>query len=388
MSDQQLDLILYRGSRKLEEKPRTQSLPPEPEPDLTDDTEEPPALKEYKGAIHIHTRYSDGSGDIDEIVAAAEKCGIDFIIISDHNSIKYKVEGHEGWHNNVFVLVEQEISPKKNHYLALGLDHSIKPDKKDHWKHVVQVNEKGGFGFAAHPILRSNRRGQAKIRPWVGLDNERIDGIELWSYMIDWASGVSRYDVKELIRRIRNPDTAIRGPCPNLILEWDRLTRKRRMPVIGSVDAHAKKYFFGRLTIFPYEFLFQTIRTHILAPALDGTLQQDRLSIYRALGEGRCFIAYDQLYPADGFSFKCILDEHVWNMGEQFSFRPGMQLEVVLPIKAALWIIKNGAVVHKSSSCKLVYPIQSPGVFRIKADLNHKPWIYSNPLYIRDGTDV
>jgi len=388
LSEEQLDLLFDRKRQDSGEKSPRQSAPSESQPGPANDVEKPSALREYAGAIHIHTRYSDGSGDIDRVVTAAKKCGIDFIIISDHNSIKHKLKGREGWQDNVLVLVGQEISPKKNHYLALGLDERIKPHRNDLWRHVAQVQEKGGFGFAAHPISNGRRLGQAKVRPWVSLDDERIGGIELWSYMIDWACGLSRYDVKELIRRIKNPAEAIRGPSDELILEWDRLTRKRRMPVIGGIDAHAKRYFFGRLTIFPYEFLFKTIRTHILAPAFDGTLQTDKLVIYEALREGRCFIAYDQLYPANGFNFKCVLDDHVWNIGRQFPFQPGMRLEIVSPREADLWLIKNGAVVHKSTDRKLIYPIHSPGVYRVKAALNHKPWIYSNPLYIRHKTDV
>ena len=44
-------------------------------------------LKTYNysiGAIHIHSKFSDGSGDIEQITKAAKKAGLDWIIITDH----------------------------------------------------------------------------------------------------------------------------------------------------------------------------------------------------------------------------------------------------------------------------------------------------------------
>ena len=39
-----------------------------------------------RGAFHIHTRRSDGSGTPDEIAAAAARAGLKFIILTDHDT--------------------------------------------------------------------------------------------------------------------------------------------------------------------------------------------------------------------------------------------------------------------------------------------------------------
>ena len=66
------------------------------------------------GAIHIHSVYSDGTGNIDLISKAAKKAGLDWIIVTDHNS--FDIE--EGIYNGVYVIKGEEISPKnENHYL-------------------------------------------------------------------------------------------------------------------------------------------------------------------------------------------------------------------------------------------------------------------------------
>ncbi|MEW6698310.1 MAG: hypothetical protein ACOY35_14375 [Bacillota bacterium] len=42
-------------------------------------------LYNYSGVVHIHTKYSDGSADLQGIARAACKSGADFVLINDHN---------------------------------------------------------------------------------------------------------------------------------------------------------------------------------------------------------------------------------------------------------------------------------------------------------------
>lgn len=43
-------------------------------------------LKDYKGACHIHTEYSDGSIPVSDVITSAQDAGLDFVILSDHNT--------------------------------------------------------------------------------------------------------------------------------------------------------------------------------------------------------------------------------------------------------------------------------------------------------------
>jgi len=45
-------------------------------------------MNEYVGAIHIHSVYSDGTGNIEDIAQAAYETGLDFIMMTDHNTLK------------------------------------------------------------------------------------------------------------------------------------------------------------------------------------------------------------------------------------------------------------------------------------------------------------
>ena len=49
----------------------------------------------YRGNIHMHTVHSDGAGQVADLVAAAARADLDFIIITDHNTLVD--QGEEGW---------------------------------------------------------------------------------------------------------------------------------------------------------------------------------------------------------------------------------------------------------------------------------------------------
>ena len=44
--------------------------------------------------LHMHTRYSDGSGTHKDIAEAAMQTGLDAVIVTDHNVLVLGVEGY------------------------------------------------------------------------------------------------------------------------------------------------------------------------------------------------------------------------------------------------------------------------------------------------------
>ena len=76
--------------------------------------------------LHMHTRYSDGSGTHKDIAAAALKAGVDVVIVTDHNVL---VQGFEGYYKEknkkILMLIGEEVhdqarDPQKNHLLVFG----------------------------------------------------------------------------------------------------------------------------------------------------------------------------------------------------------------------------------------------------------------------------
>lgn len=41
---------------------------------------------EYTGAIHMHSTFSDGTGEVPDIARFADEVGLDFILLTDHNT--------------------------------------------------------------------------------------------------------------------------------------------------------------------------------------------------------------------------------------------------------------------------------------------------------------
>ncbi len=75
---------------------------------------------------------------------------------------------------------------------------------------------------------------------------------------------------------------------PKTLRIWDDLLSKgQRVVAVGGSDAHARHMSLGPLhkTIFPYEYHFSTINTHVLTPTpLTGNLVQDRKMVFERLG--------------------------------------------------------------------------------------------------------
>ena len=77
---------------------------------------------EYIGNVHIHSRYSDGSGDVAAIVREAKAVNLDFIIFNDHDYMtKILHLEDEGYYDGVLALMGLELGARFHHYLAFGL---------------------------------------------------------------------------------------------------------------------------------------------------------------------------------------------------------------------------------------------------------------------------
>lgn len=74
---------------------------------------------------------------------------------------------------------------------------------------------------------------------------------------------------------------------------------------VGNSDAHGTPMSFGpfKRIIFPYEFLFRAVNTHILLERpLTGDVAQDKQRILKAIGQGHSFVGYDLPHPTKAFA--------------------------------------------------------------------------------------
>jgi len=114
-------------------------------------------MYEYVGAIHMHSKFSDGSGDAQKIAETANEVGLDYIILTDHNTLRALDEGYEKWYGNTLMLVGCELNDKvnQNHYLAMNVKNTFST-RLSAKEYVKKVKDAGGIGFIAHPHEERN----------------------------------------------------------------------------------------------------------------------------------------------------------------------------------------------------------------------------------------
>jgi hypothetical protein len=325
--------------------------------------------------VHLHSTYSDGSGTVPQIARAAQRAGVDVVLLTDHDTLEAKRRGEERWYDDVLVLVGEEVTPTdRDHFLAFDIDREIN-------RHLTgpeiceAVARAGGFGFAAHPFSRGSERFR---RPGIPFgEPDCLEGIELWSFLNDTGERVRGF--RDLARMIVTPQRAIGGPPEANLREWDRLCQARRVVAIGGLDAHQFGIRIGGhvpLRLMGYKRIFKQLHTHVLVerePTRD--LEHDRALVYDALRAGRCYIANDQIADARGFTFT--------QMGEEVPFETGLELRIRTPREAQIRLMRDGQNVAGATSTELNHSIELPGVYRVEVALRGRPWIFSNPAYLR-----
>jgi hypothetical protein len=352
-------------------------------------------MNEYVVNLHMHTRYSDGGGLHQDIVKAAITAGVDAVIVTDHNVL---VQGVEGYYTDqrrrVLLLIGEEIhdqarEPQKNHMLIIGADREMSTAAADPQALIDQARAAGGLSFIAHPFDPASPLFNEPDISWVDWSVHNFTGIELWNALSELKSRVPTK--LHAIFLAYFPEFLAQQPPPSTVQRWDALLAEgRKVVAIGGSDAHAMKLHLGPLgrIIFPYEFHFRGINTHvILLEPLVGEAGADRRSIYSALGAGRCFIGYDLPASTRGFRFTAQGREGTAAMGEEITARGGVTLQAWLPAPGTIRLIKDGAVLHSWPQRQACTHITvEPGAYRIEAYRqflgSSRGWIFSNPIYV------
>jgi hypothetical protein len=348
-------------------------------------------LHDLAGVIHVHSLYSDGTGTVPEIAAAAEANRLDFVLLTDHDTLRAKHNGEEGWHGSVLVLVGEEVSPVRGgHYLAFGTDRVIDHRGIDGHAIIDRVNEAGGFGFLSHPFSRGSERFNRLPMSWAAMDATGYTGLELWSFVTDGAEKIDR--LSDILRFIVMPGRFVDKPPSRNLEAWDRLCAARRCVALGGIDAHQVGIRIGDrvpLRLMAYRRSFRYLRTHLLTDRpLEREIDSDSDLVYGALRAGHAYIAMDALAPASGFRFTATGKEALIMGDEAKAGGQPWLLRAQVPRSARLRLLRDGeAIVSSERGVALEHQVEGPGVYRLEAYLHAKgrerTWILSNPIYLR-----
>lgn len=352
-------------------------------------------MHEVKIALHIHTKYSDGNANHQELIEIASEAGLDGIFTTDHNIL---VNGLEGYYDHdygkVMLMVGEEVhdrylQPPGNHLLVLGTGQEMSPYAADPQRLIDTINRLQGLSFIAHPNEDALERfGELKY-PWRKWDIQNFTGIELWNQMSEFKS-VSK-SLTYVVINAFFPARMSLGPLESTLALWDELISTRNNPIVavGGCDAHEIIKYFGpiKIKLYPYLHHFKSVTTHLLLPKpLSGDFIIDRKMVLDALRSGHCFVAYDLPFSTKGFRFSVNGSEGQSIMGDQVKAGEGMTFQIKLPKKSPCRLFKDGKLINEWSNREVCTHITTEkGVYRVEAYIPFKGkmrgWIFSNPIY-------
>jgi len=324
---------------------------------------------EYIGVAHVHSLFSDGTGEVPEIAKYAEESDLDFVLLTDHNTLRALHEGYEKWYGKTLCLIGCEINDRenKNHYLAFGINeaYSTRLSAKEY---VRKVKEAGGIGFLAHPHEKRNHMEEHPPYPWIDWSIEDFNGIEIWNHMSEWMENLTD---QNKYNSFLHPLRSITSPPEETLKLWDDLNLKRKVVGIGGVDAHAhKQNLFG---------FFEVLIKGNSKPKL----AKSKEAIYEALAYGRCFVANDYHANSKGFQFFAKSGKKKFHMGDYLDFSENITLSVSLPVPSAdIRFLRNGREIGNFQSDKAELEVMKAGIYRVEVYYFNKAWIFTNHIRI------
>jgi hypothetical protein len=353
-------------------------------------------MHEIRANLHLHTRFSDGTGTHQQVAEAAIRSGLDAVLISDHN---VWVDGVDGYvrqgRRKVLVVIGEELHdpaalPQRNHMLVFGAGRELS-HLSGQWQAVIdEVDQNGGVSFLAHPFEDALPVIKEPAIPWTDWTIRGYTGIELWNGFSELKTVSKNFG--QLLFHVFFPATYPLGPKRETLELWDRLLQAgNQVTAVGGADAHALNYRAGplRKRIFPYEFHFHSVNTHVLLDEpFSGDAVTDRNALLAALRHGHCFVAYDRPSPSDGFRFTGQGRNEFARMGDMLITDGSVTFQIRLPHRAECRLIKDGSPVRAWDDREVCTHItDEPGVYRAEAYLPYlgkrRGWIYSNPIYFR-----
>ena len=348
---------------------------------------------DYQGVIHVHSSLGGHStGNFAELIAAAKANQLDFVIMTEHPQSDFDTAAMtlKGLHGGVLFVNGNEVATSNGDRLLLipGSADAASAGARTTQEVINQQRSAGGLSFAAYPADSQNWQTSSvdgvevynlfanarQIRPVVMF----FDGF--WSYR-SYADLMFAYFFALPDENLRRWDTAM-------------LDTNRKLVATAGNDAHSNvgvslnddsgKQLIG-VKLDPYERSFRTVRTHIL---IKKGISLTRESVLQALSQGHCYISFDLFGEAAGFSFSAKNSETM--MGDETALSANSQFIVRVPLAARIVMIKNGNVIEQRQGTTVEFPATGTGFYRVESYLDNlpapatgKPWIISNPIYLR-----
>ena len=346
---------------------------------------------DYKGVIHVHTSLGGhSSGTFTELIGAAKSNDLDFVIMTEHPQAEFDTAAMtlSGVHAGVLFVNGNEVATADGDRLLL-IPAPVNTNERRATKEFVdQQKASHGLAFAAYPT---------ESNTW---QSNPVDGVEIYNLFTNTKRinrVVTFFDGLWSYRSY--PDLMFANffarPTEDL-KRWDEAmsSSNRRLVAVGGNDAHSNvgfgladatgKQIVG-VKLDPYERSFRTVRTHVLIKR-DTPLARE--SLLEAIALGHCYVSFDIFGDATGFDFRLVQSTGV--MGDETAYLQPLELTAEAPLASRFVLLRNGVGIDQSLGSTVRFPATAPGIYRIEVYLDSlpppatgKPWILSNPIYVR-----
>lgn len=333
--------------------------------------ESSPKWAEYKGVIHVHSFLGGhSSGTFSDIIAAAQANQLDFVIMTEHAEKDFDTaamtlkDRHAGV---LFVNGNETAAANGDRLLTL-------PDN---------------ISIAAYP---------EDFKSW---DTPGLSGVEVYNVYTNTRQAnpiTAFFDVLWSHRAYPDLLFGLYYERPSGALKkWDEALAHARLTATPGNDAHANigvslqdgagKTLTG-IQLDPYSTSFRLVRLHVLT---DPTSALDTAQLLSAIKAGHCFIGFDLFGDTSGFRFEAITATETRTQGDEIPGQADLRLRIQTPVTTRILLFKDGSVIlnaHGFTTADI--PVTEPGVYRVEVYLpeveriiGEKPWIISNPIYVR-----
>jgi hypothetical protein len=351
---------------------------------------------DYAGVFHVHSSLGGHStGTFDEIVRAAKGDRLAFVVMTEHPAalVNTSEATLRGTHEGVLFIPGSELAASDGGRFFAVPGVELSDASLPLRDLVARAKGEGRLAVVGYP---------EQVRDWQPGGYDAIEVYNLYTdskkinYALLFFDGLwSYFPYADLLFTdfYERPDGNLK--------RWDEVNaagRQRVFAVAGN-DAHAnvglslqeqtgKKIL--DLKLDPYERSFRVVRNHVL---LEKGEPLDAETLLSALRRGHSYFAFDLFGDSTGFRFKADNGADRRVMGDEIS--PGaagtVRLSARAPVKCRMIFFRDGRAVQEvKDSAEAELTVERGGVYRVEVYLDQlgglldgKPWIISNPIFVR-----
>jgi len=319
-------------------------------------------MRWWRGDLHMHTVHSDGNWTIPELISSARNTGLDFIVITDHNTASHHEEINrlsKGLRQPL-VLRGEEITTYGGHTNAWGLPSGTWIDFRTHPGDTSRISKIAAAARRAGAVISINH-------PFV------LCGGCAWSYDL----AARDFDAIEVWN---GPWDFTDEPA---IKMWDKILQSgRRITAIASSDSHRPDTPIGK----PSSHVAERVLSQ---RALLNAIRQGH--VYLTDGGARSAVSFEAEVANGKRPSRWIVGDEIW-LNAPGSLRFFITTRTAAP-GATVSLISNGQIIRnfpaKNDGQPQVIELECPhdSYFRLEVRDAAKVMIaLTNPIYVRIGS--